>query len=145
METAGILEIADVIVCNKADHPGDNELVRDLSDIASTRPIFETVATRSQGVAELFDGLVPGAHSRWQCSDFACCCAIFPERVQRALRIDGLCSTERVGGADAALESGERLDRLPARPTPAAEMRHDHVARRGEPSVIGLECGHEPA
>ena len=58
MEKAGILEIADVFVCNKADHPGENELVRDLREIAGTRPIFETVATRSQGVAELLDGLV---------------------------------------------------------------------------------------
>jgi methylmalonyl-CoA mutase cobalamin-binding domain/chain len=58
MDKAGILEIADVFVCNKADHPGENELVRDLRDIAGKRPIFETVATRSQGVAALLDGLV---------------------------------------------------------------------------------------
>jgi LAO/AO transport system kinase len=34
MDKAGILEIADVFVCNKADHPGEHELVRDLRDIA---------------------------------------------------------------------------------------------------------------
>lgn len=58
MDKAGILEIADVFVCNKADHPGENELVRDLRDIAGSRPIVETVATRAQGVPELLDLLV---------------------------------------------------------------------------------------
>jgi LAO/AO transport system ATPase len=57
MDKAGILEIADVFVCNKADHPGENELVRDLRDIAGRRPILETVATRGQGVPELLDAL----------------------------------------------------------------------------------------
>lgn len=60
MDKAGILEIADVFVCNKADHPGQNELMRDLRDIAGRRPTIETVATRSQGVAELYDALVAG-------------------------------------------------------------------------------------
>ncbi len=55
MDKAGILEIADVFVCNKADHPGENELVRDLKDIAGKRPIVETVATRAQGVEQLLD------------------------------------------------------------------------------------------
>lgn len=57
MDKAGILEIADLFVCNKADHPGENELVRDLRDIAGKRPIIETVATRGQGIAELLDAL----------------------------------------------------------------------------------------
>lgn len=60
MDKAGILEIADLFVCNKADHPGENELVRDLRDVAGRRPIFETVATRGQGVPELLDALLAG-------------------------------------------------------------------------------------
>jgi LAO/AO transport system kinase len=55
MDKAGILEIADIFVCNKADHPGENQLVRDLRDVAGRRPIVETVATRGQGVPELLD------------------------------------------------------------------------------------------
>jgi LAO/AO transport system kinase len=55
MDKAGILEIADLFVCNKADHPGENELVRDLRDIAGKRTIVETVATRAQGIPELLD------------------------------------------------------------------------------------------
>ncbi len=58
MDKAGILEIADVFVCNKADHPGENELVRDLRDVAGKRPVIETVATRGQGVPELLDVLL---------------------------------------------------------------------------------------
>lgn len=58
MDKAGILEIADVFVCNKADHPGQHELVRDLREIAARRPVVETVATRARGVAELLDLLL---------------------------------------------------------------------------------------
>jgi len=58
MDKAGILEIADRFVCNKADHPGEHELVRDLRDIAGRRMIYETVATRGQGVPELLEGLL---------------------------------------------------------------------------------------
>ncbi len=58
MDKAGILEIADLFVCNKADHPGENELVRDLRDVAGRRPILETVATRGQGISELLAKLV---------------------------------------------------------------------------------------
>ncbi len=58
MDKAGILEIADVFVCNKADHPGEHELVRDLKDVAGRRTIVETVATRSQGIEELLGALL---------------------------------------------------------------------------------------
>lgn len=58
MDKAGILEIADVFVCNKADHPGEHELVRDLRDVAGKRPIVETIATRGQGIPELLRALV---------------------------------------------------------------------------------------
>ncbi len=58
MDKAGILEIADLFACNKADHPGENELVRDLRDIAGRRPILETVATRGQGILELLNALM---------------------------------------------------------------------------------------
>jgi LAO/AO transport system kinase len=60
MDKAGILEIADVFVCNKADHPGENELVKDLRDVAGKRPILETVATHSKGVPELLSEVLGG-------------------------------------------------------------------------------------
>jgi len=58
MDKAGILEIADLFVCNKADYPGEDELVRDLRDIAGKTPIIETVATHAKGIPELFDILM---------------------------------------------------------------------------------------
>jgi methylmalonyl-CoA mutase cobalamin-binding domain/chain len=58
MDKAGILEIADVFVCNKADFPGQNELVRNLRDVAGRRPVLETVATMGTGVPELLDALL---------------------------------------------------------------------------------------
>jgi methylmalonyl-CoA mutase cobalamin-binding domain/chain len=55
MDKAGILEIADLFVCNKADFPGQNELVRNLRDAAGRRPVLETVATMGKGIPELLD------------------------------------------------------------------------------------------
>jgi len=57
MDKAGILEIADVYVVNKADQHGKDLVVSDLREIAGRTPIFETVATHAQGIPELFDGL----------------------------------------------------------------------------------------
>ena len=57
MDKAGILEIADTFVVNKADYDGESALVRELLDIASGREIFETVATQGKGVVELLNHL----------------------------------------------------------------------------------------
>ncbi len=58
MEKAGILEIADLFVINKADFAGENKLKRELLDIASGREIYETIATQGQGIVELLDALL---------------------------------------------------------------------------------------
>src|SRR6185295_3215019 len=57
---AGILEIADVLVVNKADREGADRQVRDLISMLELRPheatpveIVRTVATSGQGIAEL--------------------------------------------------------------------------------------------
>ena len=42
---------------NKADYPQESKLVRELKDVAGKRPIFETIATKGQGVLELLDAL----------------------------------------------------------------------------------------
>ncbi|MBT8486297.1 MAG: hypothetical protein KJO43_12000, partial [Phycisphaerae bacterium] len=57
MDKAGILEIADEFVINKADFAGESKLKRELLDIAGGRNIHETVATQGQGVLELFEAL----------------------------------------------------------------------------------------
>ena len=61
---AGLLEIADGLVINKADRPGVRETARDLrlmlqlsGTLEWTPPIVETVASTGEGVAELWDAI----------------------------------------------------------------------------------------
>jgi LAO/AO transport system kinase len=61
---AGLLEIADVLVINKADRPGVNETARDLrlmlqlsASLEWTPPIVETVASSGKGIAQLWDAV----------------------------------------------------------------------------------------
>ena len=58
MDKAGILEIADLFVANKADHAGEAQLVRELLDVAAGRKIYETVATQGKGIIELYEALL---------------------------------------------------------------------------------------
>lgn len=69
---AGILEVADVLVVNKADRPGAQEVVRDLRAVAALGsrrdagwqpPIVGTVATEGVGVDEVVAALEE--HARW--------------------------------------------------------------------------------
>jgi LAO/AO transport system kinase len=62
---AGLLEIADVLVVNKADRAGVEGTVRDLLqmlELGGERPwrppVIETVATENRGIDELFDAIV---------------------------------------------------------------------------------------
>ncbi len=64
---AGLLEIGDVFVVNKADRPGVNETVRDLTQMLElggdrdwAPPIIPTVASTGEGVPELWEAV--GAH-----------------------------------------------------------------------------------
>ncbi len=61
MDKAGILEIADVFVANKADHAGEAQLVRELLDVAGGRKIYETIATQGKGIIELYEALLARA------------------------------------------------------------------------------------
>jgi LAO/AO transport system kinase len=62
---AGILEIADVFVVNKADIPGAARVVRELRDMvrqtkgigAWKPPVVQTTATSGEGVDELLDAV----------------------------------------------------------------------------------------
>ena len=64
---AGLLEIADIFVVNKADRPGADVTVSDLSGMLGLGarkkwqpPIVRTIATTGDGLAELWDEI--GAH-----------------------------------------------------------------------------------
>jgi LAO/AO transport system ATPase len=58
---AGVLEIADIFVVNKADVPGADRTVRDLlamprrANEQQKRPVLKTVATTGDGIARLVD------------------------------------------------------------------------------------------
>jgi LAO/AO transport system kinase len=61
---AGLLEIADVFVINKADRPGAGETRRDLVNMLEmstlgewTPPILDTVAAKNEGVEELWGAI----------------------------------------------------------------------------------------
>lgn len=67
---AGLMEIADLFVINKADRPGaretrrDLELMLELTELGDWRPrIVETVAADGTGVAELWDAI--GEHREY--------------------------------------------------------------------------------
>ena len=70
---AGILEIADVFVINKADRDGARQTARDIKSMLSLGPkrapqdwrppVVSTVASRGEGVADLLEAL--DAHHRW--------------------------------------------------------------------------------
>ena len=70
---AGILEVADVFVVNKADREGAAQTVRDLrhmltlgeqpADGGWERPVVRTVAVRGEGVTDVVGAL--DAHGRW--------------------------------------------------------------------------------
>ena len=61
---AGIIEVADILVVNKADLPGADAVVSELTALTSMAargrletPIIETVATRGEGAAELAEAI----------------------------------------------------------------------------------------
>ena len=53
---AGVLEIAHLLVINKADLAGTEELFLKLGDVGV--PVFKTSATKSEGITALVDGIV---------------------------------------------------------------------------------------
>jgi LAO/AO transport system kinase len=67
---AGIIEIADILVVNKADHPGADVLVSQLSALLSLAPagsrrppILKTIALKGEGLAEVADAI--DEHRAW--------------------------------------------------------------------------------
>jgi LAO/AO transport system kinase len=110
---AGLMEIADIFVVNKADRPGAAETQSDLLgmlELSSARswrpPIVRTVATTGEGVDELFDAV--SAHRAYleQTGDAE---ARRRERLREELR--GLVAAEMLERA-AAVCSGPEFERL---------------------------------
>jgi LAO/AO transport system kinase len=61
---AGLMEIADIFVINKADRPGTRDAVRELkqmlemSELSWTPEIVETIATQDSGIKNLWEAIV---------------------------------------------------------------------------------------
>ncbi len=80
---AGIMEIADIFVVNKADLPGAQKVVREIKEMLQIAfvekendqkwrpPIITTISTENQGIAELWSAfqnhhIYQKSHDRWQ-------------------------------------------------------------------------------
>ena len=56
---AGILEVVDLLVINKADHPGAQKLLLDLGkETAGSDRVLQTIASEQKGVAELLQRIL---------------------------------------------------------------------------------------
>jgi LAO/AO transport system kinase len=113
---AGILEIADILVVNKAESPGASEVVRDLRNMLRlgeqsgwTPPIVETVAIEGKGIDQIFTQI---ARHR----DYLCASGEGAARQRRRLRAELMRLSRRHLAAriDAALDSPELRPTLDA-------------------------------
>lgn len=122
---AGLLEVADLFVINKADRPGVAELERDLNHMldmdvhmgAWRPPIVKTVAATGEGVAELWEAV--GAHR----AHLEASGELAARRLQRLTEELREILTERLAQRAAELCRGPDFDRL----------REELAARRTDP------------
>jgi len=134
MAKAGILEIADVFVVNKADKDGAGDVIRELRQmlhLGAARPwdppIVRTSALRNEGIAELRDAVAE--HRAFLDASGA----LQDKRRTRLLReVESLAAARfRVKAAVALTTDGELADGLVARridPYRAAAMLTDDTA-----------------
>jgi len=106
---AGILEIADVFVINKADREGADRAHRDLASMLSlaealawTPPIVRTVASKSEGVDALLAEV--GRHRDWMAGEGRLAAR---RRAQLRLRVEGILKERVLAAArdEAGLEA----------------------------------------
>ena len=134
MAKAGILEIADVFVVNKADKDGAGDVIRELRQMlhlgaarAWDPPIVRTSALRHEGIAELRDAI--GEHRAYLDASET----LEGKRRARLLReVESLAAARfRVKAAAALTSDGALADELVARridPYRAAAMLTDETA-----------------
>ena len=111
---AGIMEVADILVVNKADLPGVDAVVSQLQAMTAmdarggpATPVLETVATKGDGVAELADAIEE--HRRQQEASGE----LEEQRLERARRqVLALARHELLAGVVRATERDGRLEEL---------------------------------
>lgn len=118
---AGLMEVADVFVINKADHPGAKVLRRDLEGLIGALPagqarpsVIETVATSGQGVDKLWDCVSENLRQAERSGELAARrsrrAALELVEVAHALlrrRVDAAARTPAFADIQAAVASGE--------------------------------------
>ena len=117
---AGLLEIADIFVVNKADRPGADVTVSDLAGMLELGrrkswqpPIVRTIATTGDGLAELWDDI--GAHREFLESSGA---VVERRRERLADEIRGLIAErllERAGAVSESTQFDALVDKVAAR------------------------------
>ena len=130
---AGLLEIADVFVVNKADRPGAAETVSDLAgmlELSSRRswrpPIVRTVATTGEGIDELFDAIAAHRSHLEATGD-----ADARRRARLREELRGLVAAEMLERAvDAVQRTALRDDRRRRRSTRTRSLRRGGRAAR---------------
>ena len=128
---AGVMEIPDIIVVNKADHPLTETMVREIRGVLSLAPqrgwrvpIVKTEAVRGQGVAELVEKLDEHrAHIEEE--------GTLSQRRRRNLRNEvlGICTFRLRARLEQALNQDERF----------GELLDEVVARRLDPASAATE------
>jgi len=145
---AGILEIADLFVINKADREGADRTARDLEMMMGLAdrhpdwlpPILKTVASRAEGVPELVDAVI--RHRDWLVSSGALAArraAQLKLRVETLLKDRVLAAARRDGVLDSGIEQAlsAHLD-----PYTLADQVFSEVLRA---EAVGLARGKEPS
>jgi len=117
---AGLLEIADIFVVNKADRPGADVTVSDLAGMLELGrrktwqpPIVRTIATTGDGLAELWDEI--GAHRAFLESNGA---VVERRRARLVDEIRGLVAErllERAGAISEGMQFEALVDKVAAR------------------------------
>jgi LAO/AO transport system kinase len=115
---AGLLEVADIVVVNKADREGADQTVRDLR-AESKAPILKLVAAQGEGVGELVEAIEVHHRADTPARRTARARAQILSLAQTRLRnhpdLDGLAESVADGSCD-PYTAAERLMAVPAEP-----------------------------
>ena len=148
---AGIMEIADIVVLNKADLPGADRALAQLRGVIShapdsnwVPPIVRTQAVDGEGIKELADALE--RHREW-CGEAGL--LVQKRRTVASLRLRAVLAERiweraRAALADdgAAVGVGERLDSGEIDPYSAADELLDSIGLdRSSPAPVSMEPG----
>ena len=115
---AGLLEVADIVVVNKADREGADQTVRDLR--AETKaPILKLIAAQGDGIAELVEAIEAHARAdspqRRQARARAQILSLAQTRLRGHADLDGLAASVADGQTD-PYTAAEQLFAIPVEP-----------------------------